>query len=66
MKQVKKIEAHHTLIGNFTCANEVTLVTDKDDRSLGLSLSEEKSKLSGAVETTPVSHWKHQDTYLTL
>lgn len=50
------MEAHLTLTGNLTCANEVTLITDKDDGSLGLSLSQEKSELSSAVETPPVSH----------
>lgn len=56
----------HTLRGDLTCADEVTFITHEDDGSLGLSLSQEKSELSSAVETTPVSHWKHQDTHLTL
>lgn len=45
-----------TLRGDLTRANEVTLVTDEDDGSLGLSLPQEESELGGAVETTPVSH----------
>lgn len=52
--------------GDLTCANKVTLITNEDDGSLGLSLSQEKSELSSAMETTPVSHRKHQDTHLTL
>lgn len=47
---------HPTLIGDLARANEVTLITDEDDGSLGLGLSQEKPELSGAVETTPVSH----------
>lgn len=60
-----QMEVHLTLTGDLTCANEVTLITDEDDGSLGLSLPQEKSELSSAVETTPVSHGKHQDTHLT-
>lgn len=56
---------HLTLRGDLARANEVALITDEDDWSLWLSLPQEKSELSGAVETTPVSHWKHQDAHLT-
>ncbi len=51
-----KVEVRLTLRGDLTRANEVTLITDEDDGSLGLSLPQEKSELSSAVETTPVSH----------
>lgn len=61
----RKTEVHLTLRGDLARANKVTLITDKDDGSLGLSLPQEKSELSSAVETTPVSHWKDQDTHLT-
>lgn len=40
IKQVKKIDSYLTLIGNLTCANKVTLITDKYDGSLRLSLSQ--------------------------
>lgn len=55
-----------TLRGDLTRANEVTLITNEDYWSLGLSLSQEKPKLRGTVEATPVSHRKHQDAHLTL
>lgn len=51
-----KMEVRLTLSGDLTRPNEVTLITDEDDGSLGLSLPQEKSELSGAVKTTPVSH----------
>ena len=54
-----------TLRGDLACANEVALVPDEDDGGLGLRLPEEEPELSGAVEATPVGHWKHQDTHLT-
>lgn len=45
-----------TLRGDLTRANEVALITDQDDGSLWLSLPQEESQLSSAVETAPVSH----------
>lgn len=59
-----KTEVGVTLKGDLTRANEVALVADEDDGCLGLSLPQQKSELSGAVEATPVSHRKHQDAHL--
>lgn len=54
------------MTGDFTGAHQVALVTHEDDGSLWLSLPQEKSQLSGAMETAPVGHRKHQDANLTL
>lgn len=53
-----------TLRRDLACANQVTLITDKDDGSLGLVLPQEEPELSGTVEATPVSHGEHQHTHL--
>ena len=49
-------DARLTLRGDLTCADKVTLITNEDDGSLGLSLSQKQSELGGAVEAAPVSH----------
>lgn len=64
-KDDKQKDVRLTLGGDLARANEVALIPDEDDGGLGLSLPQEKPELSGAVETTPVGHWKHQDTHLT-
>lgn len=56
MVEIEKTEVHLTLRGDLTRADEVTLITDQDDGRLRLGLPEEKSELSGTVETTPVGH----------
>lgn len=61
-----KLEVGLTLRGDLARANQVTLITYEDDGSLWLSLPQEKPELSGAVETSPISHRKHEDTHLTL
>lgn len=54
------------MTGDLTCADKVTFIANEDYGSVGLGLSQEETELSGSVETAPVSHRKHQDTYLTL